>query len=444
MSDTAALDLAGLIQGALLPAHGAQLDLEATPYSFATLLNHYSQAPSGGQNTAVFAAQEFVDQPGQGLAHRLEPSQLHPSRPTAAFPITDAVPEQSQLALANASQQSRTARLDPAQMRKTLKALPSVPGRAFSRNTELPGIRLQPQAAASLAPRESSGPTGVTPPIPVPLVSAGQIPGPVSKGPTATRLDGQTTENRAGAERGATVRTLQLETAFRGSGDPLTQGSDSLPKTDPMEKLTAIGPAPAMKFAQSQIAPKERSTQARNKLVQAAGNLVGLASDAPQVSDRPLTSLVTESAQRPTLNTQSLATDIASLKFSGQNQARVSLRPSHLGEVEIRLKVTQTGTSIELIAASDTAADLLNQSLPTLRAQLAGAGIQASAVEVSADSGASEKEGSLHAQEKQSNADSGGQRAGQDESPEGETLITDNVIDLASINRQSRLLDARA
>lgn len=445
MSEPAALDLTGLLQAALLPASGAALrGVDANHASFANLLSLHMQPESAAETLELMQPSVTDGRPVSPHSPLTPQLPLDTASAPGVAPGANGEPVTSSLLPSLAMQVRPTAPSTLASVKIFAGTKPTW-STSTGANTETrlgTETTLRPLVPGPVA-QGSGSPMSVValtePGTPGTGHAAGQTmrPQPNST-PVLRKPDGQTRVDQSPA-----ARLLQPQPASQDP-DLQTQMADSLPDPAQAEKLVAT--VPTMKLAQALSPQKGRAMQGRNKLVQASpagGSIHGVAAEST-VQDRPLTPLLTETASRPALNTQPLASDIAALKFSGQNQARVSLRPSHLGEVEIRLKVTQSGTQIELIAANDNAAELLNQSLPTLRAQLAGAGIQANAVEVSSDGGTSKSENDSLSQHEQHRSGPGAQNRGRGDQPTDASRTPNNIIELASINRHTRLLDARA
>lgn len=453
MSESAALDLTSLFSGAVpTGAHGALDDTAVTDTPFGTLLSSLFQGdialktarPQTLATTATTAG-DANHLSGSGLARAIS-SQLSQDASTAA------VASQTGRATAElANRHAESTRPGPGvpQLQALAKVAsagsdPAKPARTLDKITEA-HVTERPLPLARLAPRTTTTLINTLHP---------QQPAAVIAPRTHTPSLKSATKQADGRTAGRPDLSISAAGSRPSAGDLSTQRLDNQLQAEALESpgdlevfTKSIAANMTSKVAQAHVVQKERYAHGRNKLAIAtnATASTGIASEAT-VQDRPLTSLTTESSLqlRQGVNTQSLASDIAHLKFSGQNQARVSLRPSHLGEVEIRLKVTQAGTQIELIAASDNAAELLNQSLPALRSQLTNSGINATTLEVSADTGTPDRESSFGAYRDQSDqtfqSETDRKYASGTDISVGEEIL----LDQASRNRQSRLLDARA
>jgi flagellar hook-length control protein FliK len=65
------------------------------------------------------------------------------------------------------------------------------------------------------------------------------------------------------------------------------------------------------------------------------------------------------------------------------DQAQISLNPSHLGPIEVSLKIDQNQAQVVFNAATPQAREAVENSLPRLVSMLAGSGIQLSDAQVS-------------------------------------------------------------
>jgi len=113
-------------------------------------------------------------------------------------------------------------------------------------------------------------------------------------------------------------------------------------------------------------------------LARPAGAPPVLVSNAPQALPLSISTHLSDSNWSQALGHQMMT--MVNLK---SDQAQISLNPSHLGPIEVSLKIDQNQAQVVFNAATPQAREAVENSLPRLASMLAGSGIQLSDAQVS-------------------------------------------------------------
>lgn len=263
---------------------------------------------------------------------------------------------------------------------------------------------------------------------------------PAQQGPAAgTTGDGASDADagdgaRAGLPHQGKAEGHAAHAAERGRGHALEQSGATTgePVTDRVEE-SGSQPAPA-------TAPQRPAHEGGPAATQAQAAPAGAVAD--QVTSRPIDERVPVTKTETPLRAGSRLAELAETfrtvvrvaAQEGRTEARITLHPGDLGEVQIRLRYEQGGVSADVLADSRQAAQTLQQSVSDLRRSLESQGLNVLWLDVR--HGGQERPAWLSAQ--------GGAGGGSTQSSDLEDELVEREIPVERLDSSGAILDVLA